>query len=157
MTRKFQIFTVKLSFAIKAVYLFQHESQTMSYVESYCLIYALFYFICKHVYLSIFITTGDLVCRAMHYQQSRQQPPSNMNHKPCLTWSPSALHALFYYMKCCQLEYSDNPNVDPPAMQLNPERYMYVANCLFIVCSSRRFMFVKLFLLKTIVTNTGSG
>ena len=76
----------------------------------------------KHFVQTFFFVSGDLVCRAMHYQQSRQQPPSNMNHKPCITWSPTALHSLFYYMKCCQLEYSDNPNVDPPAMQLNPER-----------------------------------
>ncbi|XP_077866061.1 ankyrin repeat and BTB/POZ domain-containing protein 2-like, partial [Saccoglossus kowalevskii] len=25
-------------------------------------------------------------------------------------------------MRCSQLEYSENPNIDPPTVQLNPER-----------------------------------
>ncbi|XP_033645690.1 ankyrin repeat and BTB/POZ domain-containing protein BTBD11-like isoform X2 [Asterias rubens] len=65
---------------------------------------------------------GDLVCRAMHYQQGRQKIPSNLNGRQSTTWSPSALHTLYYFMRCSQLEYSDNPNVDPPMIQLNPER-----------------------------------
>ncbi|XP_022088286.1 ankyrin repeat and BTB/POZ domain-containing protein 2-like isoform X2 [Acanthaster planci] len=65
---------------------------------------------------------GDLVCRAMHYQQGRQKIPSNLNGRQSTTWSPSALHTLFYFMRCSQLEYSDNPNADPPIIQLSPER-----------------------------------
>ncbi|XP_038054244.1 ankyrin repeat and BTB/POZ domain-containing protein 2-like [Patiria miniata] len=58
----------------------------------------------------------------MHYQQGRQKIPSNLNGRQSTTWSPSALHTLYYYMRCSQLEYSDNPNTDPPVIQLNPER-----------------------------------
>ncbi|XP_070561185.1 ankyrin repeat and BTB/POZ domain-containing protein 2-like [Ptychodera flava] len=62
----------------------------------------------------------------MHYQQSSRprsaSPTKHNSSKTCITWSPSALHTLYYYMRCCQLEYSENPNMDPPTVQLNPER-----------------------------------
>ena len=39
-----------------------------------------------------------------------------------ISWSPSALHTLYYYMRCTQLEHADNPNLAPPTVHLNIER-----------------------------------
>ncbi|XP_033127262.1 ankyrin repeat and BTB/POZ domain-containing protein 2-like [Anneissia japonica] len=65
---------------------------------------------------------GDLVCRAMHYQQSKQRISSNLNGRHCTTWNPDALHTLYYYMRCHQLEINENPNLEPPGIQINSER-----------------------------------
>ena len=39
-----------------------------------------------------------------------------------VSWSPSALHTLYYYMRCTQLEHADNPNLAPPTVHINVER-----------------------------------
>ncbi len=39
-----------------------------------------------------------------------------------ISWSPAALTALYYCMRCTQLEHADNPNLPPPTVHLNSER-----------------------------------
>ncbi|CAH1257296.1 ABTB2 [Branchiostoma lanceolatum] len=64
---------------------------------------------------------GDLVSRAMHHQHHKN---GSRSPSPALTltWGSDALHTLFYFMKCTQLECMDNPNIEPPMVQLSCER-----------------------------------
>ncbi|XP_043223308.1 ankyrin repeat and BTB/POZ domain-containing protein 2-like isoform X3 [Amphibalanus amphitrite] len=65
---------------------------------------------------------GELVSRVAQYHQCLAS--SGTPSRTAITWGPSALHTLFYFMRCSQLEHAEHAEHErrPPVQELVYER-----------------------------------
>ncbi|XP_042902345.1 ankyrin repeat and BTB/POZ domain-containing protein 2 [Parasteatoda tepidariorum] len=61
---------------------------------------------------------GDVLRRVVQYYQHM----TFVTNRCSLVWGPSALHALYYFMRCSQLEHADHTNHRSPVQELVYER-----------------------------------
>ena len=71
------------------------------------------------LYFLFIIYIGDLLRRVVQYYQHMQ----GYNAGRCsVVWGPAALHALYYFMRCSQLEHAEHGNHRSPVQELVYER-----------------------------------
>lgn len=76
-------------------------------------------------FLILFLIPGDLLRRVVQYYQHMLGYSSG---RCTIVWGPAALHTLYYFMRCSQLEHAEHGNHRTPVQELVYERYEYFTN-----------------------------